>query len=408
MGDFCMPSLGADMDAGTLVEWHVAPGAHVKRGDIVVDVETQKGIVEVEIWESGVIDRLLVAPGTKVPVGTPLATVRGETARGEATRAAAPAPLIPTAPLPAAPVLVAPVPIAPVPIAPPSAPAPHGVRASPAARQLARELGVDLTSVHGTGPHDAVTRGDVEKAGSPAAPVEPPAPAPTPLPPARASSTDAMRRAIAAAMTRSKREIPHYYLSTEVDVHRALAWLETENTKRAVGERLLFAPLLLKATALALQEVPELNGFYVNDAFRPSQACHIGVAIALRQGGLVAPAIHDVDRMSLGDLMVALRDLVARARAGTLRASEMSDPTITVTNLGDQGADAVFGVIYPPQVALVGFGTVRERPWAQDGLLGVRPVVIASLSADHRVSDGHRGARFLSAVARRLADPEKL
>ncbi len=217
-----------------------------------------------------------------------------------------------------------------------------------------------------------------------------------------------MRHAIAAAMARSKGEIPHYYLSSEVEVGRARAWLEAENAKRAVADRLLFASLLLKATALGLREVPELNGFFVDGTFRRSDAIHVGVAIALRQGGLVAPAIHDVDRRSLGDVMTALRDLVARARSGVLKSSEISDPTVTVTNLGDQGADSVFGVIYPPQVAIVGFGTVRERPWAVDGLIGVRPVVVTSLSGDHRVSDGHRGARFLAAVARWLSTPEKL
>jgi pyruvate dehydrogenase E2 component (dihydrolipoamide acetyltransferase) len=132
------------------------------------------------------------------------------------------------------------------------------------------------------------------------------------------------------------------------------------------------------------------------------------VAIALRPSGLVAPAIRDTDKRSLTELMAALGDVVGRARAGTLRSSEMSDPTITVTNLGDQGVDSVFGVIYPPQVALVGFGTVRERPWAENGLLGVRSVVTATLAADHRVSDGHRGARFLAAIARILDRPEEL
>ncbi|HVJ93677.1 MAG TPA: 2-oxo acid dehydrogenase subunit E2, partial [Labilithrix sp.] len=172
--------------------------------------------------------------------------------------------------------------------------------------------------------------------------------------------------------------------------------------------RILFGALLLKATALALRDFPELNGFYFEDAFRPSQAIHVGVAIALRQGGLVAPALHDTDATPLGEIMTKLKDLTARVRAGSLKSSEMSDPTITVTSLGDQGTDVVFGVIYPPQVALVGFGTVRERPWAEGGMLGVRPVVTASLAGDHRVSDGHRGARFLAAIGRLLNEPEKL
>jgi pyruvate dehydrogenase E2 component (dihydrolipoamide acetyltransferase) len=150
-----------------------------------------------------------------------------------------------------------------------------------------------------------------------------------------------------------------------------------------------------------------MNGFY-DGCFHPADAVHLGVAVALRGGGLVAPAIHDADRLSVADLMAALRDLVTRARGGALRSSEMADPTLTVTNLGEQGVDEVFGVIYPPQVALVGFGKVVERPWACGGLLGVRPIVRATLSADHRVSDGHAGARFLADIDRRLQHPEEL
>jgi len=218
-----------------------------------------------------------------------------------------------------------------------------------------------------------------------------------------------MRRAIAAAMSRSKREIPHYYLSQDLDVSPAIHWLEDRNSRVPIERRVVFAALLLKATALTLRDFPELNGLLLPDGeYRPSKAIHVGVAVSLRHGGLVAPAIRDTDQRPLAELMTALSDVVGRARAGTLRSSEMSDPTITVTNLGDDSADAVFGVIYPPQVAILGFGTPRERPWAEDGLLGVRHVVTATLSADHRVSDGHRGARFLSALARSLARPEDL
>lgn len=217
-----------------------------------------------------------------------------------------------------------------------------------------------------------------------------------------------MRRAIAAAMARSNREIPHYYLATDVDMHRALTWLEEENLKRSVADRLLYAVLLLKAVALAAREVPEVNGFWLDDQFQPSEAVHLGVAIALRQQGLVTPAIHDADVKSLDELSLALRDLVARARGGMLRSSEIADATLTVTNLGEQGVPTVYGVIYPPQVALVGFGSIVQRAWVVDGLLGVRPIITATLAADHRASDGHRGGRFLAAVSRILQAPEKL
>ncbi|HLF39969.1 MAG TPA: 2-oxo acid dehydrogenase subunit E2, partial [Acidimicrobiia bacterium] len=160
--------------------------------------------------------------------------------------------------------------------------------------------------------------------------------------------------------------------------------------------------------ARAAREVPELNGFWVDGGFRPAGAVHVGVAISLRGGGLVAPAIHDCDGLDLDDLMVQLRDLVARARKGVLRASEMADPTITVTSLGEQGAEAVYGLVYPPQVALIGFGRIAGRPFAADGMLGVRPVVTATLAADHRASDGHQGGLLLAAIDRQLQHPEAL
>jgi pyruvate dehydrogenase E2 component (dihydrolipoamide acetyltransferase) len=209
-------------------------------------------------------------------------------------------------------------------------------------------------------------------------------------------------------MAKSKREIPHYYLGTTIDVSKAVAWLEQENLKRPVTQRVLLAAVLLKAVALALKEVPELNGFWVDGAFKPAQAVHLGVGIGLRGGGLVAPAIHDADTKSSMEMMQALADLVSRARSGALRSSELSDATVTVTNLGEQGVETVYGVIYPPQVALVGFGKVVERPWAENGELCVRRVVHGTLCADHRASVGHRGALFLSALDRSLQEPEKL
>ncbi len=422
MAEFRMPSLGADMDAGTLVAWHVAKGARVRRGDVVALVETQKGIIEVEIWEGGVIDEILVQPGATVQVGTVLATVRGD-AGAVATPSPAPPPALRPATAPdlgartsngsngskgskGAPAAVSAVSAMSTVSAPPER---ARVRASPAARQLAREHAIDLTTLRGTGPHEAVTRTDVARAIAVTPATTSTAHAEGPESRARGSDSVAnMRKAIAAAMGRSKREIPHYYLSADLDVSRGARWLEATNAGRPVTERILFAALLLKATALALRQVPELNGVYVGDAFRPAENVNIGVAIALRQGGLVAPALHDTDRKSLPEIMRGLGDLVARARTGALRSSEVSDPTITLTNLGDQGTDAVFGVIYPPQVAIVGFGRVRDRPWADGGMLGVRPVVTASLAADHRVSDGHRGARFLAVLGHLLTEPDKL
>ncbi|HEX6500589.1 MAG TPA: 2-oxo acid dehydrogenase subunit E2 [Micromonosporaceae bacterium] len=482
MAEFRMPSLGADMDEGTLLEWLVHPGDPVHKGDIVAVVDTAKAAVEVECFDSGVVEQLLVEPGTRVPVGTVLATIAPPgtpVAPSPAPAVASPAPVAPS-PAPVAPSpapVPSPTPDAPVtsplirhliaerhldrnalhgtgpggrithadldraaattpPSAPPTAPAapeapppatpagaspppaaPSPVRASPLARRLAAELGVDLATVTGTGPHGAIDADDVRAAASTGAPptaeptpsrapteAAPVGPAPVGHPPRGAD----MRAAIAALMARSKREIPHYYLTETVDLGAALTWMRDRNRELPVSRRLVPAALLLKAAARAAVAVPQLNGFWLDGQFTAGSAVHLGVAVSLRGGGLVAPAIHDAADLPLDELMARLKDLVARARAGRLRRAELSDPTITVSNLGEQGAESILGVIYPPQVALVGFGRIVDRPWAVDGLIGVRPVVTASLSGDHRATDGATGARYLQTMAHLLATPEEL
>jgi len=217
-----------------------------------------------------------------------------------------------------------------------------------------------------------------------------------------------MRSAIAAAMSRSKREIPHFYLDTTIDMSRAIGWLEQANLERPVSGRILYGVLLMKSVALALNKTPELNGFWIDGRLQPSEAFHIGWAISLRGGGLIAPAIHDADRKSLDELMEAMRDLVKRARAGGLRSSELSDATITVTSLGEQGPESVFGVIHPPQLALIGFGGLVRRPIAVEDAVAVHPAIKVSLSADHRASDGHRGGLLLKRIDQLLQSPEEL
>ena len=412
MADFVMPSLGADMDAGTLLEWYVKPGDTVRRGDIVALVDTSKAEIEVEIFEDGVIGELLVQEGMRVPVGTRLATVLPAGAE-------VPAPVAAPAPIEALATVGAPATAPSIIAAPPPARvaepvrvtggADHRLRVSPLARRVAAQLGVDLSAVTGSGPNGAITKADVERAPSMSAPPIQPAVAPGVAPPPRAEPVDrqaAMREAIGALMARSKREIPHYYLQLEIDMSRALEWLHVANLERPVNDRLLPSALLLSAVARAVVEMPEMNGFWIDGTFHPGPGVHLGVAVSLRGGGLIAPALHDADGKNLDDIMQGVRDLVQRARTGRLRSSEMSDPTLTVTNLGERGVDLVHGVIYAPQVALVGFGAVRERPWAADGMLGVRPTVIATLAADHRASDGHAGGRFLALIDRQLQKPE--
>ncbi|MFF3582533.1 2-oxo acid dehydrogenase subunit E2 [Streptomyces mirabilis] len=518
MTEFTMSSLGADMDEGVLQEWLVGPGDRVRKGDVVAVVETDKAAIEVECFESGTVGRLLVPPGTRVPVGTPLAVIQGEGAPEEQARIAAeqgsplaaetfaeapqretarapkrakaeqeplahderprsrrkavrerkpvqepvrtrsrkkPAgqPVRATASLTHPPPEMSPeaesalgagplvrhlavlrgidlttlhgtgpggritradVEHAPPPLAP-------RVRATPYARRLARDLGIDLTALQGTGDGGAVRAADVHttvRAG--AGRHEPGGPAPhrrddeqhphmaVPTDSGAEQRTDTMRRAIADLMSRSKREIPHYYLSTTIDLTAAGDWLRRINRGRPPADRLVPAALLLKAAAVAAHQVPTLNGYWQNDEFVPGPAVNLGVAVSLRRGGLLAPVIHGADTLPPDALMTILKDLVQRARRGKLRGSEMIGATLTVTNLGDQGVETVFGVIHPPQVALVGFGAVVERPWAANGMLGVRPVVTATLAADHRATDGAVGARYLTAVDRLLQKPEEL
>lgn len=392
------------MEAGTLVEWLVKPGDKVKRGQVVAVVETQKGAIDVEIWESGVVEQLVVEAGRKAPVGELLAIIRTE---GETTISAAmERPKAPVPPGEAQQVSFATglqtQPPSEVATKPP--PASVRMRVSPSARRLAEELGLDIASVQPARLGGVVSREDVELAAKALAPVS--APVVTSVPGADWHAK--MRSAISAAMSRSKREIPHYYLATDIDVTAVMDWLAAENLKRSVAARLLPVVPFMKAVALALREVPELNGFWIDGGFQPSSEVHLGMAIAMRGGGLVAPAIHDADKKKLDELMTELRDLVTRVRSGRLRSSEMSDPTVTFTNLGEQGVESVFGVIYPPQVAIVGLGKIEGRPWVENDVVVARKIATLTLAADHRASDGHRGGLFLATLARLLQEPEKL
>lgn len=400
-----MPKLGADMTAGTLVTWRKQPGDIVSRGDVLAEVDTDKGVIDIESFTDGVLETLLVQPGEKVPVGTALARIRGpgETAApgGPLPASYAPPTTVQSSPVPAA---------AQQPAFSLSAEDLRRLRISPSARLRARELGVDPRTIQGTGRGGAITREDIERVVASRTTTSLAASAAVP----QIRTSDAaerslrMRQAIAAAMTRANREIPHYYLTTTIDMQAALRWLAGQNERRSVTDRLLYGVLLLKATALALREVPELNAFWQADQLQIQSSIHLGVAISLRGGGLIAPALHDADKQSLDELMRQLRDLSGRTRSGGLRSSELSDQTITVTSLGEQGVEAVYGVIYPPQVALVGFGKVVQRPWCVGDQIVARPLVTATLAGDHRATDGHRGGVLLAAIDRLLQEPEKL
>ena len=392
MIEFRMPSLGADMEAGTLREWKVKPGDTVQRGDIIADVETMKGIIEIEVFDAGVVEQLLIKEDEKVPVGTVMALIRPAGAEPAKAKAAVQAALPPER--------------HPIEEIPAVFPLHHeGVRASPLAKRIAAENHLDLSTVQGTGEGGAITREDVEKAIAERDIRLKPQPAERAAP--LAASTESIRMAVAAAMSKSNREIPHYYLETSIDLSKALAWLAEANRQRPVAKRLLPVVLLIKATAKALREFPDLNAVWENGLQRKEEI-NVGFVISLRSGGLVVPAIRRADEKSPEEIMETLNDLIPRARVLKLRSSELSESTVTLTSLGDDGADAVFGVIYPPQVAIVGFGGIREQPVAENGLIGVRPVLHATLAGDHRATDGLTGSRFLSALKQHLQQPETL
>jgi pyruvate dehydrogenase E2 component (dihydrolipoamide acetyltransferase) len=466
MVTFAMPALGADMDHGTVVQWLVKPGDTVHRGDILAVVDTEKSAVDAESFTDGVVERILVEPGRKVPVGTPLATLTGTDDEGPAS-AVPPDPRTPEPRMAEPPMAQPPV------TRPPEFPAAgapaadgSGLVGSPLLRRLARQRGIDLRAISGTGPGGAVTRADLDRirsdTGGPA-PTDPSAaPARIPASPlarrlaeragfdiralaatgtpvhaedvrraitaatavptvdSRVDSTsvptgtaepdrrESMRRAIARLMTTSHAEIPHYYVSATVNLQACLDWLSERNRDLEVTHRLVPAALLLKASAVAARQTDGLNGQWREDRFVPAAAVHLGVVTAVRSGGLMVPVIHDADTLPVAVLMSELRGVVERVRFGRPRSSDLTGATLTVTNLGDLGADDVQGLIFPPQVALVGFGAVLRRPWVVDEKILVRPVVTVTLAADHRVSDGMVGARFLHRIDRLLQRPGEL
>ena len=419
-----MPSLGADMDAGTIVEWKVHPGDVVHRGDILAVIDTDKADIDAESFEDGVIGELLVAEGEKVPVGTVLATFSGA---GRPEAQPLPVSAQPTAPRPEPKPEPEPEPRVLSPLVRKLAAREHveldrvhgsgpgGAirradveaasrrRVSPRARRLAAVHGVDLAAVRTTG---AITGADVEAAREPIAP--PPTRTPTPTPTTRersATRRQTMQQRTAALMERSNREIPHFHLSLDCEVSSVTSWLQDRNAGMAPRERIVPAAVILTAISRAAVEVRGFNGWWQDGDFVESPGVELGCVVALRGGGLLVPVIAAAQTLAVTEMMVAMYGAVERARTGRLRSSELGQPSITVTSLGDQGADAVHGVIYPPQVALVGVGRVAERPWAREGLVGARPTVRLTLAADHRVSDGHQGSRFLGAIERLLRDP---
>ncbi|MFN8237640.1 MAG: dihydrolipoamide acetyltransferase family protein [Chitinophagales bacterium] len=400
MIEFKMPSLGADMEDGILREWRVKPGDTVKRGDIIAEVEVQKGNIDIECFDDGIIEALLVKENEKVPVGIVMALIRSAN-EPATTTVTAPVSTIQTNTTPStlqeikAPQLSA--------IIEQTERSPvfttSGIKATPLAKRIAAEHHIDLSTLKGTGDEGAITKEDVEKAIEEGISSE--------VPPKNLTPAENIRLAVAAAMSKSNREIPHYYLEKKVDVTKALAWLTEQNAQRPIQQRLLQVVLFIKAGAKALKDVPELNAVWENGLIK-KEGIHIGFVVSLKGGGIMVPAIHDVDKKSLDEIMASLNDLIPRARALKLRSSELSDSTITMTSLGEGGADKVYGVIYPPQVAIIGIGGVIKEIAATNGENREQAYIYATLAGDHRATDGLTGSKFLAAFHHYLQQPESL
>ncbi len=418
-----MPQMGAEMKEGTILRWLKKEGNPVERGEIIAEIETDKANVEIEAFEGGVFRKALVNEGDTVPVGTVIAIIGAPDEDISAYVGAAPQQKAPTAATAAAPEAEraeSPTAVAEAPAPTPAAPtAGDGrVRASPLARKLAQELGVDLTQIRGTGPDGRIVRRDVEAFAAQRAAAEAPRPAPEAAPVAAPAAPAApagvevvamsrMRQAIARNMAASKREAPHYYLTLDVDMTEAQRMRNEINAFADEASRVTVNDLIVKAVARALEAHPIFNSWFVDGEIRRHEAINVCIAIAL-EDGLIAPALLDVARKSLGQIARESRSLAERARQGGLRSEELTSGTFTITNLGAYGVETLIGIIQPPQTAILGVGAITPKPVARDGQVVIREMMKLALSADHRVTDGAQGARFLTDIARFLEHPLSL
>ncbi len=381
-----MPQMGYDMREGTVVRWHKKEGDDVARGDILAEIETDKATVEMEAFSPGILGKIVAEEGRTVPVGDPIAVI---VSPGEAIpelEQVADTPSSPAAPS--------------EPAAAPMAPQASGdVKASPLARRLAREKGIPLGSISGTGPGGRITEADVmraEEAGVVPAPV-----------PQEGAEISPMRRAIARITAQSKREVPHFYVTAEVNMSQAMSVRRQVNETLPEGQRVSINDLIVKASALALVKHPKFNASLDGDRLVMHDDLNIGIAVALEQG-LIVPSISRCEDRSLVEIAKASSELVRRTQENRLRAEEYSGSTFSISNLGMHDVDSFAAIILPPNAAVLAVGAVREQPVVQDGQIVVGQVMKATLSVDHRVADGAEGAAFLVEIKANLENPVRL
>ena len=405
ISEVVMPQMGADMTEGTLLRWLKQEGDTVTRGEVIAEIETDKANVEIEAFDSGTFRKAIASEGDVVEVGAVIAVIAGadedisQYTGGATTRAPAKAPTQAAAQAGAA---------APETAVAGAAPANGRLRASPLAKKIAAQRGIDLAQVRGSGPGGRIVRRDVEEGRAPSAATPAPASSPRQAAPAAGDVSIAptkMRQRIAARMSQSKREAPHYYLLVDIDMTDAMAFREQMNEIAADGARVTVNDLIVRACALALQRHPAFNATTTPDgAVTRHGAQHVCIAIAL-EDGLIAPAVVDTGSKTLIEIALASRDLSDRAKNGALRPEEVSAGTFSITNLGAYGVETLIGIIQPPQTAILGVGSVMAQPAVHDGQVAVRQIMKVALSADHRVTDGAQGAQFLSEIKRLLEHP---
>jgi pyruvate dehydrogenase E2 component (dihydrolipoamide acetyltransferase) len=347
-----MPSLGADMDHGKLMVWKIKAGDEVKKGQTIATVETTKSAVEIESFRDGKVLELVAKEGEEFRVGSTIAIFDVE---GEDNK-------MPEAPR---------------------------IKISPAARKLAAQMHVDLSTIKGSGSDGQIELKDVQ-------------------PSSRPTSIVNIREAIAKAMSRSKKEIPHYYLKTRISLDALLTWIDEKNKILPAEERLMVPAVLMKGILQAIRKYPEMNGYYVDGFFEVKDSVNLGIAVALKSGGVLVPAIMSAETMDLARFNTSFQDLLIRTRKSELKNRELTEGTITVTNVGDLGSNEVFGIIFPPQVALIGLGRIHKAAVVENGIIRPGFVIDVTLSADHRVTDGLSGSRFLAQIEKIFLNPSML
>jgi len=399
-----MPQMGYDMREGTVVKWYKGEGEEVARGEVIADIETDKATVEFEAYTSGVLRRIIADEGVSIPVGELIAVIAGaDEVLDEIPTSSSDDPGDAVTP-------VATTSQKPNDIGETTAPVPPQdtrLRASPIARRLAQEKNIDLAVVTGTGPGGRITEQDVLEFVSPVATSGQQPNIPSSVGSGDKVELSRMRQVIAKVTSDSKREAPHFYVTAEIDMGKAMEFRRDINDSFPADNRVSVNDMVLKASSIVLGQYPKFNGSFQENYLQLNSSINIGMAIAL-EAGLIVPGINDCGNKSLRQIAAASKDLIDRANNGTLRNEEYSGTTFSVSNLGMFDVDSFAAIIFPPHAAVLAVGTVRQQPVVKDGQITVGQVMKATLSTDHRVADGAEAAQFLVEIKKLLETPISL